>query len=245
MNYLAHYYDIYFWQNRGALAALASVYLPVVFFFKHTMRERTPVQCGRLFGYWNTALAIGSAVGSYYTLPFLYADIQKHGLHESICLGNYIVDQPAAHAVALFCLSKFLEFGDTLFVVFRKSRLEFLHYYHHITTCLYCWHGVHFGISTGIYFAVINLFVHSIMYSYYGILAFGNRALVPYRHVITVIQMGVGAYVIVVWLNRCSPMYEEGEGHRLNHWLGLAMYLSYGYLFTRLLVNNLRGRREK
>jgi elongation of very long chain fatty acids protein 6 len=30
---------------------------------------------------------------------------------------------------------------DTLFIVLRKKPLIFLHWYHHITVLLFCWHA--------------------------------------------------------------------------------------------------------
>ena len=40
----------------------------------------------------------------------------------------------------LFDLSKVFEFVDTIFIVLRKKPLIFLHYYHHVSTMLFCWY---------------------------------------------------------------------------------------------------------
>lgn len=74
-----------------------------------------------------------------------------------------------------FCLSKIPELIDTLFLLLKKKEVIFLHYYHHFVTLLYCWWGWASQTETGGSFAYMNLFVHSIMYSYYGVMAAGIR----------------------------------------------------------------------
>ncbi len=73
--------------------------------------------------------------------------------------------------IMLFCLSKVPELVDTLFLILRKKPVIFLHWYHHFITLLYCWWGWASQTPTGRTFAGMNLFVHSIMYSYYAIMA--------------------------------------------------------------------------
>ena len=49
-----------------------------------------------------------------------------------------------------------------------KRRLIFLHWWHHATVLLYCWHSYGTQIATGLWFATMNYFVHALMYAYYG-----------------------------------------------------------------------------
>ncbi len=241
------YHNLYF-ENTIGLGTIAALYLPTIFGIQYLMTSFPPLKSGLsnflLFG-WNIFLATGSCIGAYYTLPYLYNDIIENGLTESICLGNYRSNDIASHVVILFNLSKFAEFVDTLFIVFRKSRLEFIHYYHHILTCLYCWNGWYLNISSGVYFASINLFVHSIMYFYYALLAIDIKILTPYKKLITIIQttqMGLGTYVICSWLLNCSQ--ESDVYSILNHVVALGMYISYGYLFSKILFSSTKpGRR--
>ena len=63
-------------------------------------------------------------------------------------------------------LTKMLEWIDTLFLVIRKRKVGFLHWFHHIITYTYCWYASLYSYSadaTGIWFAGINLFIHYII----------------------------------------------------------------------------------
>ena len=52
------------------------------------------------------------------------------------------------------------ELGDTVFVVLRKKPLIFLHWYHHVTVLLYCWHSYYEQTTYGLYFICMNYTVH-------------------------------------------------------------------------------------
>lgn len=52
------------------------------------------------------------------------------------------------------------ELGDTIFVVLRKKPLIFLHWYHHVTVLLYCWHSYYEQTTYGLYFVSMNYTVH-------------------------------------------------------------------------------------
>ena len=68
----------------------------------------------------------------------------------------------------LFTLSKVLELGDTVFLVLRKRPLTFLHVYHHCTVLLCCWYGTAIVSPISRWYATMNYFVHSIMYTYFA-----------------------------------------------------------------------------
>lgn len=242
-NYLEgeYYYKLYF-ENTIVLGTIAALYIPTIFGIQYVMKTQQPFKNTfsnyLLFG-WNMCLSTGSCIGAYYLLPYVYNDIVENGLTNSICLGNFRTNDIASHVIILFNLSKFAEFVDTLFIVFRKSKLEFLHYYHHILTCLYCWNSGYLATSTGIYFSSINLFIHSLMYFYYALLAIDVKILTPYKKCITLIQttqMVLGTYVICSWFLNCSQ--ESDIYSILNHVVGLGMYISYGYLFSNILFSS-------
>lgn len=63
------------------------------------------------------------------------------------------------------------ELLDTFFIVIHKKKLMFLHWYHHITVLLYCWHCFCHSPSYGIVFVAMNFGVHALMYGYYFLMA--------------------------------------------------------------------------
>ncbi|CAI9725162.1 of very long chain fatty acids 7 [Octopus vulgaris] len=78
----------------------------------------------------------------------------------------------------LFFFSKFIEFFDTLFFILRKKfgHISFLHVFHHGALPFMWWFGVKFvpgGFGT--FHAMINSFIHLIMYTYYGLAAMGPK----------------------------------------------------------------------
>nr|XP_032290762.1 elongation of very long chain fatty acids protein 4 isoform X1 [Drosophila virilis] len=134
-----------------------------------------------------------------------------------------------------FYITKILEFADTLFFILRKkwSQLTFLHVYHHSSMFVICWIVVKW-IPTGSTFvpALMNSFVHIIMYGYYSLSALGPR-LYPYlwwKRYLTVLQLlqfalglAWGAQALVY---RCE--YQP--------WLsftGVAYMISFLFLFGR------------
>ena len=53
------------------------------------------------------------------------------------------------------------ELFDTFFILIHKKPLIFLHWYHHITVLLYCWHSYVTTSPPGIFFVVMNYSVHA------------------------------------------------------------------------------------
>lgn len=76
----------------------------------------------------------------------------------------------------LFALSKVFEFGDTVFIILRKTPLSFLHCYHHVTVCIYTWYALTSKPSAlSPWFGGMNSTVHTFMYTYYAFRASGYK----------------------------------------------------------------------
>ncbi|RWS12778.1 elongation of very long chain fatty acids protein-like protein [Dinothrombium tinctorium] len=77
-----------------------------------------------------------------------------------------------------FLLTKYIEFTDTIFFVLRKkqNQISNLHVIHHSLVPITVWVGMKYAPGgNNALFPVLNSFVHSIMYLYYGLSAFGPR----------------------------------------------------------------------
>eukprot|EP01108_Squamamoeba_japonica_P001992 TRINITY_DN1905_c0_g3_i2.p1 TRINITY_DN1905_c0_g3~~TRINITY_DN1905_c0_g3_i2.p1 ORF type:complete len:293 (-),score=93.36 TRINITY_DN1905_c0_g3_i2:100-936(-) len=95
-----------------------------------------------------------------------------------------------ANVLYIFYLSKAYEMIDTMLMCLRKktAQVSFLHVYHHLMTFLLWWIGIYFVPGGDSYMsAMINCFVHVVMYSYYFFSALGFR--VWFKKYITQMQL--------------------------------------------------------
>lgn len=208
------------------------------------MRNRKPFDLRKLMGIWNLGLAIFSFLGAFYTLPELVNTITTDSFLSSVCDPNCF-NKPVAKWIFWFNVSKIFEFGDTIFIVLRKKPLIFLHYYHHIATMLYCWYANQVSClwnCTGWWFATVNLIVHTIMYTYYGLASYGIY--LPGSFIITavqIIQMVIGMFIIIYARLSCP----FAEGYQFGFIISFMMYLSYFILFARFFVNRYLNSQKK
>eukprot|EP01126_Amoeba_proteus_P017365 TRINITY_DN1833_c0_g1_i1.p1 TRINITY_DN1833_c0_g1~~TRINITY_DN1833_c0_g1_i1.p1 ORF type:complete len:243 (+),score=28.91 TRINITY_DN1833_c0_g1_i1:338-1066(+) len=180
-----------------------------------------------------------STFGAANLVPLLYNTLTTKGWQYSICepSTNWYLEPPYGFWVALFIYSKFPELVDTVFLVLRKKPVIFLHWFHHVTVLLYCWHAYHHQVAAGLWFATMNYSVHSIMYLYYFLMNAGfyklMRPIAPFITAIQLLQM-IGGVVV---LSAVALTLHRGEAcamDRANYKLGLIMYLSYFVLFAVL-----------
>lgn len=132
------------------------------------------------------------------------------------------------------------ELLDTFFIVIHKKKLIFLHWYHHVSVLLYCWHSYVYKAPLGILFCVMNYAVHSIMYAYYGLMALHLKpkwlnpiiitAAQISQMVVGVASMAAANYLLFFKLNPADDTcYMSTE----NNVAALVMYGSYLVLFVQ------------
>jgi hypothetical protein len=191
------------------------------------------VRCKNAWAIWNLLLSLFSLAGFLRTFPHLVYFGSKWGYYASVCApAETSFGQGAAGLwTMLFIFSKVPELVDTAFLILTKKRVDFLHWYHHFTVLLYCWHSYATRSSAGLYFVAMNYGVHAIMYLYYFLTSCGFR---PWwaRAVTTlqISQMFVGMFVCVSvayfkWLVRIrggrgcgqNPAPFETRSHTYTH----------------------------
>lgn len=137
-----------------------------------------------------------------------------------------------------------------MFLVLEKKPVIFLHWYHHVTVLLYCWHSYATRSSAGVFFISMNYGVHALMYYYFALMvprapkpAPGEAAdpaakpvrpkkiwWAPIVTTLQISQMFVGMFI-------CGAVYFfESHGRTCdivpeNYWSGFVMYASYAWLF--------------
>ena len=197
------------------------------------MESRKPFDLQYPLIIWNSMLCIFSFLGSYRCIPAFYKIVKNSGWIATVCSNSYYYEKPEAFWVAAFTLSKIPELIDTLFIVLRKRKLIFLHWYHHSTVLA-------FGILTFPYwyggpawYGSMNYPIHFIMYGYYATMAMKivrfPRWISMAITALQISQMIVGIGVqFVLYKNLGTNDCHTNSGHVL---AGFLMYGSYFLLF--------------
>eukprot|EP00301_Raphidiophrys_heterophryoidea_P023574 c7411_g1_i1.p1 GENE.c7411_g1_i1~~c7411_g1_i1.p1 ORF type:complete len:272 (+),score=65.91 c7411_g1_i1:165-980(+) len=230
-----------FTRDHHEIPAIAvACYLVVVFVLPHFIKK--PFKLQGLNAFWNFLLAVYSISGTIVTLPYLITLVTNKGYKYSICKDREMwMNGAVGFWTMLFAYSKIVELVDTLFLVLQKKQVIFLHWYHHLTVLLFCWNAFFSLIAPGIWFATMNYFVHSIMYSYYFVGLIGlRRVFKPLAPLITGLQLFQMVVGIVLTVSSGYEFIKDPASCAVdatNLKLGLAMYLSYMVLFAHLFWN--------
>lgn len=232
------FYEIQRWISTHWEVPIASlvIYLLFCYFGQKYLADKKPFDFRMTLAAWNFSLSLFSFIGMCRTVPFLIGEILSMTYQSTVCAkpSETYGNGPVGFWVALFILSKLPELIDTVFIVIRKRPLIFLHWYHHVTVLLYCWHAYATMAASGLYFVAMNYSVHALMYGYFCLQAL---KMVPKNfpaYLITfaqIAQMIVGTSVCV------STWYFHVTGAECHNDFGNLisgglMYASYLYLFV-------------
>jgi len=159
--------------NWVPLCSLAGfVYLLLIYLGRAWMTSRPAFNLRSSLAAWSFGLALFSILGFLRTAPELFHILSSKGLRGSVCDPAFLeTNKVSAFWTWLFTLSKLFELGDTAFIVLRKQKLIFLHWYHHLSVLIsvfYCFSNFTPYVR---WFMVMNYMVHSVMYSYYTLKA--------------------------------------------------------------------------
>lgn len=191
----------------GSILYLISIYAGSLW-----MRDRKAFDLRRPLLLWNTLLAAFSIIGTIRVGTEFYHVSRESGLHGCLC--HPATDQVTSLWIFAFIMSKYAELFDTFFIVARKKPLMLLHWYHHVTVLLFSWYTFSNGGASMRTLSLVNMVIHSIMYSYYAAMAAGFRmsnviALIITMMQITQMVMGESAKKIVFrfcCLSLCSQV---------------------------------------
>ncbi|GMR47021.1 hypothetical protein PMAYCL1PPCAC_17216, partial [Pristionchus mayeri] len=225
-----------YWQHTITLSV---VYYLLIKCIQWAMLDRPPFVLRRPLIAWNLSLALFSAMGFVRFGEDFFESLAYRGLYTTFCT------MPATKGVApfwcfLFFVSKFVEMGDTLFIVLRKKPLIFLHYYHHIVVFIYTAHAGAEHATPGRAFILMNYAAHSLMYSYYSARAMGYHPPEWVSVMITVwqtIQMVVGMGISVWTYYVKTQLGWRCQQSLPNLYLGFLIYFTFAFLFIQFFVN--------
>ncbi|XP_078603624.1 very long chain fatty acid elongase 6-like [Branchiostoma floridae x Branchiostoma japonicum] len=221
-------------------AVFSAAYVLLVFGGRSLMRHREPFRLRLPLVLWNTGLAVFSILGALRTNVTLTHIILQKGFLFSVCEPLLLTGPVTGFWAAAYSISKVVEFGDTFFIVLRKQPLILLHWYHHVSVCMFNWYAYSELAGPVGYFVAMNYTVHAVMYSYFAVRAAGYRLPRKLSMAITVLQSSqmVGGLLVGGYAHLT---YQSGEAC---HWsdfaslLCVAMYGSYLVLFLHFFVKS-------
>ena len=227
-------------HNWHLSIAISFFYVTLVGLGNVWMRSRVKYELRFFLIIWNLFLAVFSITGAIRSFPEFYYALTQHGIVYSICDGSYAYGITGFWAF-MFIMSKVPELVDTLFIILRKQRLIFLHWYHHATVLCYCWFSYKDFASNGRWFMNMNYIVHGLMYSYYACKALKIRVPMFISQLITtlqIVQMIGGCYVN--WVAYQTKVYTPNIECKVsfeNIYASMIMYLSYFALFFNFFLH--------
>jgi len=238
------------WVPISFLITLA--YLATVYWGQKWMQKRHAID-GPAMSYilaaWNMGFSLFSGMAAYRLLPELYNSIRATGLVGSYCFNaNYYVDSVTGYWGWLFVMSKAPELGDTLFLILRKRRVIFLHWYHHALTFLYAQITYSEMQAWCRWSLALNLVVHTIMYFYFSVQALRVRTpryVAKFITTIQIVQFVIGCYIFIhlVYIKLANSVPGCATSWNVLS-LGALMYLSYLYLFAQFFYHSYVAKRH-
>ncbi|XP_078532220.1 very long chain fatty acid elongase 6 isoform X1 [Lissotriton helveticus] len=219
------------WKKSFLFSAL---YAAFIFGGRYLMKQRAKFELRRPLVLWSLSLAVFSIFGALRTGAYMLYILMTKGLKQSVCDQGFYNGPVSKFWAYAFVLSKAPELGDTIFIILRKQKLIFLHWYHHITVLLYSWYSYKDMVAGGGWFMTMNYGVHAVMYSYYALRAAGFRVSRKFAMFITltqIAQMLIGCvvnYLVFSWM-------QQGQcpSHVHNIVWSSIMYITYLLLFCQ------------
>ncbi|KAJ1967415.1 Fatty acyl-CoA elongase/Polyunsaturated fatty acid specific elongation enzyme [Dimargaris xerosporica] len=166
--------------------SLMVVYLTVIFGGQWLMKNFKPIRANLLFQIHNFFLTVVSLGLLLLFIEQVYPMYRAHGLLFTICSDDAWT-QKLELLYYLNYLTKYYELVDTVFLVLRKKKLEFLHYYHHSLTMILCFTQLNGRTSVSYVPITLNLLVHVFMYYYYWRASCGVR--IWWKKYLTLLQI--------------------------------------------------------
>lgn len=118
------------WVNQHWYYSIvyACIYITLVHVGQRMMRNREKIRLNRALVAWNFLIASFSIAGTLRFLPSFIQILRVRGVTHSVCVLTCMHGVCACWAW-FYLLSKVIELVDTAFIVLRKQKLIFLHWY--------------------------------------------------------------------------------------------------------------------
>ena len=226
-------------NHLWASVVIAITYPVAVFCGKAYMRNREPWAVRRPLFLWNVGLAFFSVFGTLSSTPTLVQFVARKGFIHSTCKTLMFQSNSINMWGYFFAMSKVLELGDTFFLVVKKSKILFLHWFHHSTILIYAFYGFGSVSANCHWFGTMNYSVHSIMYLYFAARAIGWQVPMWMAQFITAIQIaqmfgGLAVNFAVLYAQLSGQECDVAHGFL---YMGLFIYGYNAVLFIHFFCN--------
>ncbi|KAI9245908.1 ELO family [Sporodiniella umbellata] len=141
-------------------------YYIVIFGGRFLMKESEAFKLKIPFMIHNALLTLVSGILLVLMVEEVFPVIYYRGFYAAICDQNTWT-QSFELLYFLNYLVKYWELIDTVFLVLKKKKLEFLHYFHHSMTMVLCYTQLNGKTAVSWVVITLNLAVHVCMYYYY------------------------------------------------------------------------------
>lgn len=226
-------------QNWLICIPFAIAYMIAVYYGVNFMKNRKPYNLRYPLAVWSGLLGAFSIMGTYHLLPEILSKLYNDGFYAAACDNTFKNDKAVVFWGWLFVWSKVFEFGDTAFIVLRKQKLTFLHWFHHAMTVICVFSYFPDNCSINRWTGSMNYLVHSVMYSYYSFKAF--RIHIPRFIAITITvsqiaQMFIGFYVAgyIFSKKQTNTPCAMSKNQSI---FSLSIYVSYFILFLNFFIH--------
>ncbi|GMR46558.1 hypothetical protein PMAYCL1PPCAC_16753, partial [Pristionchus mayeri] len=227
-------------EHAGLAVQAIIVYLIGIFAIKIWMRNRQPFDLRLPLALWNFIIANLSGLCALAMAYEYLSALYFHGFNETLCgFQDELYRGRIGNAVFVLLLARLPEFVDTFFIVLRKQKLMFIHWYHHSATLFVGWLTYSAAVPGEIHLIFVNSIIHTFMYSYFYVTALGLKPYPFIAKTITGVQItqffgalyGLGyiAYSNYFLNKSCNVDMETFAIHG-------ALIFSYTYLFVDFFI---------
>lgn len=134
-------------------------------------------------------LAVYSGWTCFYSIPIVLKFMGQYGFWGAMCDSNQMLwkDYNFSFWLTHFYISKYYEFIDTWIILCKGREPIFLQTFHHAGIAILLWAFVVTSNTIGLVIVCFNSFIHTLMYTYYFLAAFGYKS--PLKHYLTMAQI--------------------------------------------------------
>ncbi|CAG0902631.1 unnamed protein product [Darwinula stevensoni] len=223
-------------------------YVASIYALETSMKRRPAFSLRKAMAAWNAFLALFSLFATLRMGVSFFYNVQHFGFSHCTCATGRAKEDPTAYLwTMIFSFSKILEFGDTYFILLRKQKLIFLHWYHHASVLLFTWFNTARAEEAGGWFCLMNAAVHTLMYSYYFLRAM--RVSVPRELMMLITISQIAQMVMGIMLcGYVSVTKMRGLPCNMSNLIltcAILMYLSYFVLFVDFFRKTYRKSAQK